>query len=286
MKKYSVLFWLSCIAAAALIAGCNKNVQAVAFATSPDGRLSRYDLISADYDINPVTAFTASYDKAGKIVNLFEKVGQSQFSFNLVYGNDKLVRASSSDQSVQQLSYDDAGRVFMISYTTLTDTGKIVYTYDATGKLTALLDSVQKPLSLPVRNQYLFTYDGAGDNVVKIVRNTLDLKGRATLQQMSFYTFDDKPNPFKAFPRLQYASLLPGEMPALVNKNNIVSSKLVGTILNPASPGSTPQYDTITVYRASRTYEYTANGLPSVAIEHFENKQFSYSGNRTFKYEY
>ncbi|MBN9381028.1 MAG: hypothetical protein J0H74_09690 [Chitinophagaceae bacterium] len=278
--------WLSCIAAAVLIAGCNKKIEPVSLGTSPDGQLSRYDLITADYDINPVTAFTASYDKNGKLANLFEKVGQSQFSFNLTYESDRLVRASASDQSVQQLSYDGAGRVLQINYTTLTDTGKIVYTYDVSGKVVALLDSVQKPLSLPIRNQYLFTYDDAGNNVIKIVHNTLDLKGRATIQNLSFYSFDDKSNPFKVFPCLRYANLLPGEMPALVNKNNIVTSQLVGTILNPASPGSQPQYDTITTYRTSRTYEYTANGLPSTATEHFENKQFSYSGNRTFKYEY
>ncbi|MEC5145334.1 hypothetical protein [Chitinophaga sp. 212800010-3] len=278
--------WLAFLLIGVWGQGCKKEIIPVALGTSPSGQLSRYDLIAADYDIKPVTSFTASYNQEGRMVNLFEKMGQSLFSFNLSYEGNKLVSALANDKSVQQITYDAGGKPLQVNYTTLTDTGKLVYTYSATGKLIALLDSVQKPLKLPARLQYLFTYDPSGNNVVKITTNQLDMKGRPTLLQYSFYTFDDKLNPFTAFPYLQYSNLLPGEVPALVNKNNVTSSRLVGTLLNSAGSSSAPEFDTITIYRTTRTYEYTDNGFPAKAIEHFENVQFNYSGKRTFKYEY
>jgi hypothetical protein len=269
-----------------ICAGCNKGVNPTALQTSPTGQLSRYDLTSSDYDVLPVTGFTASYDNSGKIINLFEKQGQTLYSFNLSYTNNNLVRSLASNLSIQSLSYGSNNKPFQINYTTITDTGKLVLSYDAMGKLVSLLDSVKKPLVLPIRYQYLYTYDAGGNNVVKIIKNQLDLQGRPTLRQYSFFSFDNQPNPFTAFPYLQSSSLLPGDFPALVNKNNVTGIQLVGTIYDTSSGGSVPVLDTTTIYRASRTYQYNAKGLPSKAAEKFNDIQFNYSGNRTFTYEY
>jgi hypothetical protein len=279
-------FWGLLLAIVIVGTGCNKGVNPTALQTSPSGQLSRYDLTSSDYDVLPVTGFTASYDSNGKIINLFEKQGQTLYSFNLTYSNNNLVRSLASNLSIQSISYDANNKPSVVNYTTITDTGKLVLGYDAVGKLISLLDSVKKPLALPLRYQYLYTYDVGGNNVVKITKNQLDLQGRPTLRQYSLYTFDTHGNPFAAFPYLQSSSLLPGEFPALVNKNNVTGVQLIGTIINTSSGGSVPVLDTITLYRASRTYEYNTKGLPSKAAEKFNDIQFNYSGNRTFTYEY
>lgn len=286
MKSRIYRHW--CIAAAmlAMAAGCRKDASPVGLGTSLEGRLSRYDLIASDYDVQPSTSFTASYDAAGRMVNLFEKAGQTLYSFNLIYSGDRLVKSLANDKSTQDITYDGAGKPAVVNYTTLTDTGKLVYFYDMAGHLVAMLDSVKKPLKLPVRFMYEYTYDADFSNVVKIAKNELDLQGRATLRQYSFYTFDDKPNPFLSYPFLQYSTLLPGETPALVNRNNITSARLVGMIVNPSSGGSLPVMDTIGIYQMVRTYEYNDKGFPSRTEEQFYNIQFNHSGNRTFKYEY
>ncbi|EHQ26388.1 hypothetical protein [Mucilaginibacter paludis] len=274
------------ITLAFVFAGCKKGVEPTAAEASPNGQLSRYDLLLSDYDVLPVNTFTFSYNNDGKITNLFQRSGQNLLSFSLQYNGDKLIKSVANNQGVQTIFYNTSGKPARVDYTTLSDTGKLVFNYDAAGKLTGVLDSVKKPLSFAIRYQYLFTYDVTGGNVVKIIKNQLDLQGRATLKQYSFYSFDDKPNPFSGLPYLQSSSTLPGEFAALVNKNNITSAQLVGTILNPSSGGSVPTLDTITVYRALRTYQYNSKGLPFKVDEKFNDIQFNYSGKRSFNYEY
>jgi hypothetical protein len=279
-------YWLLLLTAAAIFAGCGKGVNPTPLQTSPTGKLSRYDLTSNDYDVLPVTTFTVSYNSNNQMIDLFEKAGQTLFSYNLTYSGGKLARTVGSDLSVQNITYNTDARPSRVDYTTITDTGKLVFSYGTDGKLMALLDSVKKPDNLPIRYQYLYTYDAAGNNVIKITKNELDLQGRPTLKQYSYYTFDSHVNPFTAFPYLQSSSNLPGEFPALVNKNNITSTQLVGTIINTSSGSSVPTLDTITIYRASRAYQYNAKGYPLKATEKFNDIQFNYSGNRTFTYEY
>lgn len=279
-------FWLWLLTAATFMAGCKKGVNPTALETSPTGQLSRYDLTAGDYDVLPVTGFTVSYDNAGKIINLFQKQGQTLSSYNLTYSNNNLVRSLGSNLSVQAFSYTANNKPLQVNYTTVTDTGKLVFGYDLSGKLISLLDSVKKPLTLPIRYQYLYTYSADGNNVIKITKNRLDLQGRPTLIQYSLYSFDNHTNPFTAFPYLQSSALLPGDFPALVNKNNVTDIQLVGTVYDTSSGGSIPTLDTITNYRASRIYQYNDKGLPSKAIEKFNDIQFNYSGNRTFTYEY
>jgi hypothetical protein len=266
--------------------GCSKGVAPTALDTSPTGKLSRYDLTLNDYDVLPVIAFTVSYNQANQITDLFEKSGQTLFSYHLNYNGNSLFRTLGSDLSTQTVTYNSSGKPSRIDYKGPTDTGKLVLTYDVSGKLVALLDSVQTPDALPVRYQYLFTYDASGNNVVLITKNQVDLQGRPTVRQYSYYTFDNSPNPFTAFPYLQSSINLPGGFPALINKNNITSSHFVGTILNTSSGGSVPTLDTITIYSTSRIYQYNAKGFPLKAVEKFNDTQFNYSGNRTFTYEY
>lgn len=285
MKIYYTVWSLVCIIGG-LAGGCQKGVDPKGPGISPNGALTRYDVISTDYDVTSVATFTASYDKDGKMVNLFQKAGQALSSFALSYDGNKLTGSIANDKSTQSVTYDAGGRPWRVDYANLTDTGKLVFNYDATGKLMSVLDSIKVPIKLPLIYLYSFTYDAGGNNVVRITKDRLDLKGRPTLMQYTVYTFDDKPNPFTGFPYLRYSTLLPGEAAALVNKNNILSSQVVGTILDPSSPGSVPVYDTITNYRTTRTYEYTSKGFPSTATENFNDVQFNYSGKRTFKYAY
>jgi len=283
VRKLCLLF---IIAAAIVFSGCSKGVSPTALDTSPTGQLSRYDLTQNDYDIIPVDAFVVSYNKSGLITDLFEKAGQSLFSFNLNYTGNNLTRTVGSDLSIQTVSYNSNQKPERVDYVGPTDTGKLIFSYNTAGKLISVLDSVQTPDALPIRYQYLFTYDAAGNNVTLITKNQLDLQGRPTVKQYSYYTFDNNPNPFTVFPYLQSSANLPGGFSALINKNNIISSQIVGTILNTSSGGSVPTLDTITTYRFSRTYQYNAKGFPSIAIEKFNDIQFNYSGNRTFTYEY
>lgn len=270
----------------AVLFSCNKAATPQAISTSPSGQLSRYDLAASDYDILPVTTFVASYDAGGKITNLFEKSGQTLLSYSLAYAGSNLNRAVASNLTVQNLVYNSAGKPAQVNYTTVTDTGKLVFSYDMAGKLTSLLDSVKQPLKLPIRYQYLYTYDAAGNNVVKITKNQLDLQGRPTLRQYSLFKFDTSPNPFISFPALQNASKLPGDVPALVNKNNVTDIQLIGTILNSSNGGSVPTLDTISIFRAQRKYDYNSKGYPVKAVEKFNDLQFNYSGTRTFTYDY
>ena len=275
------------VAAFALLLGCNKsNISPQTINVSASGMLSRYDLQYSDYDILPVTTFVASYDQANHITNLFEKSGQSLLSYSLTYSGNQLIRSVANNLRVQKLTYNAAGKPALINYTTLTDTGKLMFTYDSSGKLTALLDSLKQPAQLPVVYQYLYTYDAGGNNVVKIVKNQLDLQNRPTLRQYSLYTFDTSVNPFVNFPYLENSAKLPGDVPALVNKNNVVQTQIVGTILNTSNPGSVPSLDTITTYRSTRSYSYNSQGLPIKATEAFNDIQNNYSGTRTFTYDY
>jgi hypothetical protein len=278
--------WLLLVALAGIFSGCQKGVSPVAQQTSPTGQLSRYDLILSSYDLTPVNAFTVSYNSSDQITDVFEKAGQTLLSFSLTYSGKNLVSAQGSDLSIQQLTYDASGRPSQINFASPLDTGKLVLSYDNNGKLITLIDSIQTADALPVRYQYLYTYDAAGSNVVKITKNSLDLQGRPTLRQYSLYTFDNKPNPFTSFPYLQSSLNLPGDFPALINKNNIVNTQLVGTVVNTSSGGSVPTLDTITNYRSVRSYEYNSKGYPVKATEKFNDIQFNYSGNRTFSYEY
>ena len=141
-------------------------------------------------------------------------------------------------------------------------------------------------ISLIFQSKMFYLFAKKINAIIKITQNTLDLQGRPTLKQYSYYTFDDRPNPFTAFPYLQDCNNLPGQFPALVNKNNVVTTQLVGTIFDTASGGSVPVLDTITNYRSARTYEYNAKGFPVKATEKFNDQQFNYSGNRIFTYGY
>ena len=286
MKRYYTLWALTCILGGLLGGSCRKEAQPKGLGTSPAGTLSRYDLVSSDYDVTSVATFTASYDKDGKMVNLFQKQGQALSSFALHYEGDKLTGSVANDKSIQSVIYDAGGKPWRVEYANLTDTGKIVFNYDAAGKLMSVVDSIKVPLKLSLIYRYSFTYDAGGNNVVKVTKERLDLKGRPTLMQYTVYTFDDKTNPFTTFPYLRYSIVLPGEAAALVNRNNILSSQVVGTVLDPSSPGSVLRYDTITNYKTTRTYEYTSKGFPSTATENFNDVQFNYSGKRIFKYAY
>ena len=278
--------WLLLATLAGIFSGCQKGISPIAQQTSPAGQLSRYDLILSSYDLTPVNAFTVSYNSSNQITDVFEKAGQTLLSFSLTYSGKNLVSAQGSDLSIQQLTYDASGRPSQINFTSPLDTGKLVLSYNSNGKLIALIDSIQTADALPVRYQYLYTYDATGSNVIKITKNSLDLQGRPTLRQYSLYTFDNKPNPFTAFPYLQSSLNLPGDFPALVNKNNIINTQLVGNVVNTSSGGSVPTLDTITNYRSVRSYEYNSKGFPAKATEKFNDIQFNYSGNRTFSYEY
>lgn len=284
LPGFSCLLLIAITAVA--LQSCQKGVSPTALQTSPAGNLSRYDLTQNSYDIIPVNAFTVSYNSNNQIIDLFEKSGQTLLSFSLSYSGKNLTRAQGSDLSVQTIAYDAEGRPAQINFTALTDTGKLVLTYDPSGKLISLLDSIKAVDALPVRYQYLYTYDATGSNVVQITKNLLDLQGRPTLQQYSFFTFDSHPNPFTVFPYLQSDLNLPGDFPALVNKNNVLTTQLVGTVINTSSGSSVPTLDTITNYRSIRTYQYNAKGYPTTATEKFNDVQNNYSGNRTFSYEY
>jgi hypothetical protein len=286
LQYLKISYWLLLVTSAGIFSGCQKGVSPIAQQTSPAGQLSRYDLILSSYDPSPVNAFTLSYNSNNEVTDLFEKAGQTLLSYSLTYSGKNLVSAQGNDLSTQALTYDANGRPSQIYFTSPLDTGKLVFTYGTNGKLTAVIDSVKTADALPIRYQYLYTYDAAGSNVVKITKNSLDLQGRATLRQYSLYTFDDKPNPFTSFPYLQSSFNLPGDFPALVNKNNIVNTQLVGTVINTSSGGSAPTLDTITNYRSVRSYEYNSKGSPVKATEKFNDLQFNYSGNRTFTYEY
>ena len=173
-------YWLLLAALPGVFSGCQKGVSPVAQQTSPSGQLSRYDLILSSYDPTPVNAFTLSYNSNNQITDLFEKAGQTLLSYSLTYSGKNLVRAQGSDLSIQAFTYDASGRPSQIDFTSPPDTGKLVFTYNNNGKLTGLIDSIQTIDALPVRYQYLYTYDATGSNVIKITKNSLDLQGRPT----------------------------------------------------------------------------------------------------------
>lgn len=267
--------------------GCARNVQAPRpLNPSTTGQLTRYDLSKADYDVSPVTTFVYSYGPDNRITNVFEKNGQVLTSFALSYNGSQLSKVTDNTLGTQSFYYDTGGRLSSIFFTTVTDTGKRVFTYDNTGLLLAVLDSVKRPDKLPSFTQYLFTYDNGSHNVIRITQNQLDLQGRPTLVQYSFYSFDDKPNPFAVGPWLRDATLLPGSIAALVNRNNIVQTRLVGTIFHTSGGSSIPTLDTISNYISTRQYQYDPKGLPLSCRETFLNLQYNYSGTRNFSYDY
>ncbi|GAA4312925.1 hypothetical protein GCM10023149_08470 [Mucilaginibacter gynuensis] len=291
MKKISIHTYI--IVLAAFVTGftsCNKNDVPVAAGKSASGKIFRYDLVKNDYDVLPVTTFSLSYQD-DLPVNVFEKNTQALFSYSLSYDAAKqLVKAQANNSGTQNIIYDPATKKpKQINYTTLTDTGKVVFTYQSgTGKLISVLDSLKQPLKLPVKYQYLFTYDAAGNNVIQITKNQFDLQNRPTLRQNSYYKFDNNPNPFNNFPTLQSSIKLPGEFAALVNKNNVTEGKMVGVIYSPGGPGSgsEPILTPVDIYQSVWKYEYNDKGLPVKSIETFDNIQFSYKGSRTFTYDY
>src|ERR1700754_3002905 len=224
------------------LAACNKKVSTPGpLDPSPNGNLGRYDLATDDYDVLPVTTFVFSYDKSNSITNVFEKSGQTLIAYAMNYGNGHLSR---------------------LDYTTPTDTSSRVFTYDGDGLLASWTDSVKKPNALPLLMQYVLTYDESKSNVVLITQNQLDLEHRPTMILESYYSFDDKPNPFTASPWLRDVTTLPGSLPALVNKNNVVGTRIVGTIFKTSGGSSVPQLDTISNFNSTRQYTYNSKGYP------------------------
>jgi len=270
-----------------LLAACNKKVAApTPLDPSPSGNLARYDLTTEDYDVQPITTFVFSYDKDNSITNVFEKSGQTLITYAMNYGNGHLSQATDNTLGVQNFSYDGNGRLSRLDFTTLTDTGSRIFTYDNTGLLTSWTDSIKKPNVLPAMMQYILTYDSLKTNVILITQNQLDLEHRPTMVQENFYTFDDKPNPFTACPWLRDATALPGSLSALVNKNNVIGTHIVGTIFQTAGGSSVPKLDTISNYISARQYNYNQKGYPITCKESFQDLQYNYSGNRSFTYDY
>ena len=284
-STHTFRFFLSLLIIAVSWTACSKKVGAPGpLNASSTGKLARYDLATEDYDVLPVTTFTYSYDANNNTTNVFEKSGQTLTSFALSYNGSTLGQVTDNTLGVQHFSYDNNGRLNRIDFTTLTDTGKRIYSYDNTGLLTAVVDSVKKPNQLPIITQYLFTYTNG--NVTLITQNSLDLEGRPTLTQLSYYTFDDKSNPFVAAPWQRDATLLPAGLASLVNKNNIVQTRLVGTIIQTSGGSTVSEFDTISNYVSSRQYTYNAKGFPVTCKEAFQDLQYNYSGNRSFTYDY
>ena len=280
-------FFLSLLIIAVSWTACSKKVGAPGpLNASSTGKLARYDLATEDYDALPVTTFVYSYDNSNNISNVFEKSGQTLIAYAMNYSDGHLSQATDNTLGVQSFSYDGNGHLSRIDYTTLTDTGSRAFTYDNTGLLTSWTDSVKKPNVLPSLMQYVLTYDASNSNVVQITQNQLDLEHRPTLVQENFYTFDDKPNPFADGPWLKDATTLPGSIPALVNKNNVVNTHIVGTIFQTSGGSSVPKLDTITNYLSTRQYTYNPKGYPVTCQESFQDLQYNYSGNRSFTYEY
>ncbi|HEV2482965.1 MAG TPA: RHS repeat domain-containing protein [Puia sp.] len=269
------------------LAACNKKVTTPAtLDPSPSGNLGRYDLATEDYDVLPVTTFVFSYDNTGNITNVFEKSSQTLVAYALNYNDGHLIQTTDNTLGVQNFSYDANGRLTSLSFMDLADTGTRTFTYDNNGQLISWTDSVKKPNALPTLMQYLLTYDSTQSNVVLIIQNQLDLEHRPTLVQENFYTFDDKPNPFTACPWLRDATTFPGSLPALINKNNIVGTHIVGTIFQTSGGSSVPKLDTLTNYISTRQYTYNTKGYPITCGEAFQDLQYNYSGNRSFTYDY
>lgn len=284
--RVNIWIVLFCFSAAVWTACSKKEGIPGALNPSSSGLLTRYDLATADYDVLPVTTFVLSYDSGNKVTNVFEKSGQTLSSFALSYTGSRLSGVTDNALGAQAFSYDGNGRLAEVDYTTITDTGKRVYTYDGSGLLIAVLDSVVKPLQLPAITQWLYTYDAGRNNVVQITQNSVDLEGRPTLAGYSFYTFDDKPNPFTAYPWIRDVNLLPGNIPALVNKNNILQSRIVGTVYHSSGGGNVGKFDTIVNYLSGRNYTYNSKGYPITSSEVFQDLQYNYSGNRSYTYDY
>ena len=269
-----------------MLAACSKNAPTPGVLDgSGTGKLGRYDLGISDYDPRPITTFVLSYDSANRVTDVFEKEGQTLISYNFSYNGMQLTGSKDNSLGVQTYTFDGNGRIALISYYNPLDTGKRVFTYDVSGKLVSVLDSVTNPPNFPSRNVYAFTYDAAGANVVEIDQSSLDLSGRPTLRQVSFYTFDDKANPFQGFPPLLDAHQLPGDIAATVNRNNVVYTRMDGTV--PVNTGgSVPTLDTLVNYASTRVYTYNAKGYPSNCTESFQDIQYNYTGSRNFSYDY
>ena len=269
------------------VAACNKKVATpTTLDPSPSGNLGRYDLATEDYDVLPVTTFVFSYDNNNSITNVFEKSGQTLIAYTLNYNDKNLGQTTDNTLGVQNFSYDANGRLTSISFMDLADTGARTFSYDSTGLLFSFTDSVKKPNALPTLTEYDLTYDSSHSNVVLITQNQLDLEHRPTLVQENFYTFDDKPNPFTACPWLRDATTLPGSLPALINKNNVVGTHIVGTVFQTSGGSSVPKLDTISNYISTRQYTYNTKGYPITCQESFQDLQYNYSGNRSFTYDY
>jgi hypothetical protein len=277
------------IGLATSLTGCKKDNTPIVNGRSSSGKILRYDLTVNDYDVIPVTTLSMSYSQDDQIINMYEKNGSSLISYSLNYTGGKLTRVQANNLGVQKVTYDAVtGKPARVDYTTLTDTGKLVLQYNASGKLAGVLDSLKQPLKLPLKYQYIFTYDSDGNNVVQITKNQLDLQNRPTLQQNSYYTFDDKKNPFISLPALQNTLKLPGSYGALVNRNNVIKTRIVGFVFSPGGPdgGSTPVLTPVDTYESSRSYEYNDKGLPQKATETFNDIQYNYKGSRIFTYDY
>src|ERR1700744_5410716 len=172
-------------------AGCSKHTSSnQVLNPAPNGILSRYDLIKNDYDPLPVTTFVQSYNSTNQVTDVYEKAGQNLIFYTATYAGSNLSQTSDNNLGVQNYSYDGNGRISEIDYTTPVNTGKRVFTYGGNGKLLSVFDSVTNPPSFPSLSQYVFTYDNAGNNVIQVTRNTLDLSKQPTLFQETFYTFD------------------------------------------------------------------------------------------------
>ena len=276
-----------CIAGLLTIAACNKKVVTPKpLDPSSNASLARYDLATEDYDAQPITTFVFSYDNSNNITNVFEKSGQTLITYALNYNDGHLTRITDNTLGVQNFSFDGNGRLIGLGFMDIADTGSRTFTYDNTGLLLSFTDSVKKPNALPTLTQYLLTYDSTHSNVVLITQNQLDLEHRPTLVQESFYTFDDKPNPFTACPWLRDATSLPGSLPALINKNNVIGTHIVGTIFQTSGGSTVPKLDTISNYISTRGYTYNTKGYPITCQEAFQDLQYNYSGNRSFTYDY
>jgi RHS Repeat len=269
------------------LAACNKKVATPkTLDASPTGNLGRYDLATEDYDVLPITTFVFSYDNSNNITNVFEKSGQTLIAYALSYSGGHPGQATDNSLGIQNFSYDGNGRLTGISFMDLADTGTRTFTYDNTGLLLSFTDSVKKPNALPTLMEYDLTYDSTHSNVVLITQNQLDLEHRPTLVQRSFYTFDGKPNPFTACPWIRDATTLPGSLPALINKNNVLGTHIVGTIFQTSGGSTVPELDTISNYISTRQYTYNSKGYPITCQESFQDLQYNYSGNRSFTYDY
>lgn len=270
-----------------VLTACTKNAPNPGpLDASGTGKLARYNLGVGDYDPRPVTTFVLSYDSADRVTDVFEKAGQTQISYNLSYNGTQLATSSDNNLGVQTYTFDASGRITHIDYTTPLTVGKRVYTYDGAGKLLSVLDSVTNPPSFPIQSLYVLTYDAAGANVTEIDQSSLDLSGRPTLRQVSTYIFDDKPNPFQGFPPLLDVHQLPGDIAATVNRNNVLYTRIDGTVPVTSTGGSVPTLDTLVNYASTRVYTYNAKGYPSSCTESFQDIQYNYTGSRNFSYDY